>query len=139
MDYTVSPSILIEVAFVYQKPVSSSNEVLIPLYRVKHPVSRLLGYYPHLTGRLQVNAESRAHEIGQLGAGIEFSGAHSTARLDDIASSTPSGRILMPNLPSSGKDLLPPFDRNYNGASQNPIFAIQHTRFGCGGLPLGSE
>jgi hypothetical protein len=137
MDYTVPPLIPIEVVFVYQKPVSSSNEVLIPLYRVKHAVSCLLDYYPHLTGRLQGNAESRAHEIGQLGAGIELLGAHSTARLDDIASSTPSGRILMPNLPSSGNDLLPPFDRTYDGASQNPIFAIQHTRFACGGVALG--
>jgi hypothetical protein len=43
----------------------------------------------------------------------------------------------MQNLPAAGNALLAPFDPTPEGVSRDPIFAVQHTRFPCGGVALG--
>ncbi|KAK9365492.1 transferase family-domain-containing protein [Lipomyces kononenkoae] len=143
MDELVFPFVSIEVVFVYRSPAStlSSDSIhgeLLPVERLQQAVSRLLDYYPHLTGRLQFNPDERVPEITQLGTGAEILVAQCSVKLDDITSSgSASGRILMPNLPASGNALLPPFDRTVEGVCRDPIFAIQHTRFACGSVALG--
>ncbi|KAB8229385.1 ankyrin repeat domain-containing protein [Aspergillus alliaceus] len=65
---------------------------------------------------LQFNTSGKVPEIIDLDTGAELPEAWCSTRLDDIASASTSGRILMPNLPASGNALLPPFDRMIEGA-----------------------
>ncbi|KAJ5375690.1 Transferase [Penicillium concentricum] len=137
MDYAVPARLTIEAILVYRKPATLPDDNFLPIERLKVAVSHLLDYYPHLTGRLQQNAVSQAPEIGSLGTGVELWGAECPRRLRNIAASALSARILVIKLPESGNALLPIFHATMGAVSHNPLFAIQHTRFGCGGVALG--
>ncbi|KAG0160660.1 hypothetical protein PDIDSM_8190 [Penicillium digitatum] len=137
MDHTVPAKLTIEAILVYRKPKTLSEANFLPVERLKVAASHLLDYYPHLTGRLQQNPASQAPEIGRLGTGAELWEAQCARRLASIALSALSARVLVFNLPDSGNALLPIFYSTTGSVSQNPIFAIQHTRFGCGGVALG--
>ncbi|KAK4866001.1 hypothetical protein LT330_008741 [Penicillium expansum] len=137
MDHTVPAMLTIEAILVYRKPKTMPNDNFLPVERLKVAASHLLDYYPHLTGRLQQNPVSQAPEIGRLGTGAELWEAQCPRRLASIALSALSVRILVFNLPDSGNALLPIFYSTMGSVSHNPIFAIQHTRFGCGGVALG--
>ncbi|KAJ5972977.1 Transferase [Penicillium vulpinum] len=137
MDYTVPPMLTIEAILVYRKPKILPEDIFLPAGRLKFAASHLLDYYPHLTGRLQHNAISQAPEIDSLGSGAELWEAHCTRRLENIAISALSARILVSKLPDDGNALLPIFHPTTGAFSCNPIFAIQHTRFACGGVALG--
>ncbi|CRL21632.1 Transferase [Penicillium camemberti] len=137
MDHTVSSMLTIEAILVYRKPKTLPDDNFLLVGRLKVAASHLLDYYPHLTGRLQQNPVTQAPEIGSLGTGAELWEAQCTRRLTSIAISALSTRILVFNLPDSGNGLLPIFHSTVGSVSHNPIFAIQHTRFGCGGVALG--
>ncbi|KAJ5881553.1 Transferase [Penicillium soppii] len=137
MDYLVSPLLTIEVLFVYRKPTSSRDSDFIPVHRLQQAVSHLLDDYPQLTGRLQANSITHAAEIVRFGTGVEFWEAQCKRKLRNIASSSLSGRIIVPHLPGGGNSLLPIFHSTVGSISYNAILAIQHTRFGCGGVSLG--
>ncbi|KAJ5699400.1 hypothetical protein N7536_002413 [Penicillium majusculum] len=136
MDHTVS-MLTIEAILVYRKPKILSDDNFLLVERLKVAASHLLDYYPHLTGRLQQNPVTQAPEIGSLGTGAELWEAQCTRKLTSIAISALSARILVFKLPDSGNGLLPIFHSTVGSISHNPIFAIQHTRFGCGGVALG--
>jgi hypothetical protein len=137
MDHIV-PSILpIEAILVYRKPTSSPDKDFFPLHRLKQAVAHLLDYYPHLTGRLQINPSNNVPEIAHLGTGADIWEARCGRKLRNIASSSLSGRIIVPHLPGGGGELLPIFYSTVGSISHNAIFAIQHTRFACGGISLG--
>lgn len=135
MDHLLLPFVSIAVVFVYKQPELNRNSKLISIERLQRALRLLLNYYPHLTGRLQLDPCSQTYEIARLGTGAELFVARCGARLDEMHSS--SGRILMPNLPATGNALLAPFDPTVEGACRDPIFTIQHTRFACGGVSLG--
>ncbi|OJK03618.1 hypothetical protein ASPACDRAFT_22320 [Aspergillus aculeatus ATCC 16872] len=144
MDHLVFPSVPIEVVFVYENPhassalPSSSLDELLSTLRLEQALSRLLDYYPHLTGRLHFYPDSRAPGISRLGTGAELFVADCVLRLDDLAApGRGNGRILMPSLPDCGNALTPPFDPTLEGVCRDPIFAVQRTRFACGGVALG--
>ncbi|KAJ5205296.1 Transferase [Penicillium cf. griseofulvum] len=137
MDHTVPAMLTIEAIFVYRKPATLPDDNFFPVERLKVAVSHLLDYYPHLTGRLQQNQVSQAPEIGSLGTGAELWEADCPRRLRNIAVSALSARILVIRLPGDGNALLPIFHTTVGAMAYNPIFAIQHTRFGCGGVALG--
>ena len=138
LDEMVFLSLPIECTFVYRKPELSLKNKLIPIERLRQALSHLLDYYPHLTGRLQTNLDTRAPEIAHLGTGAELLEAQCSLRLDDFVSQNrASRRILLTDLPGRGSDLTPSFDASINGVYRDPIFAVQHTRFACGGVALG--
>ncbi|KAJ5822558.1 Transferase [Penicillium robsamsonii] len=137
MDHTVPARLTIEAILVYKKPTTLPDDNFLPVERLKVAVSHLLDYYPHLTGRLRQNTVSQAPEIGNLGTGAELWEAECPRRLRNIAASALSARILVSKLPDSGNALLPIFHATKGATSHNPIFAIQHTRFRCGGVALG--
>ncbi|KAJ6150411.1 hypothetical protein N7471_001610 [Penicillium samsonianum] len=137
MDHTVPAMLTIEAILVYRKPKILPDENFLPIERLKVAASHLLDYYPHLTGRLEQNPVSQAPEIGSLGAGAELWEAQCHRKLASIAISALSARILVCKLPDDGNALLPIFHSTMGAVSHNPIFAIQHTRFGCGGVALG--
>ncbi|KAJ5505028.1 hypothetical protein N7463_007902 [Penicillium fimorum] len=136
MDYAVPARLTIEAILIYRKPTAIPDDSFLPVERLKVAASHLLDYYPHLTGRLRQNSSSRGSEIGSLGTGAELWEAGCSRRLRNMAASALSARILVIKLPDSGNALLPIFHAT-RGATHNPIFAIQHTRFGCGGVALG--
>lgn len=45
--------------------------------------------------------------------------------------------VIVENLPGSGNALMPPFEATIEGVCRDPILAVQHTRFACGGVALG--
>ncbi|KAJ5598664.1 hypothetical protein N7537_008748 [Penicillium hordei] len=137
MDHIVPSMLTIEAIFVYRTSKTLPDDNFLLVERLKLAASHLLDYYPHLTGRLQQNPITQAPEIGSLGTGAELWEAKCTRRLTSIAVSALSARILVFNLPDSGNALLPIFHSTMGSVSHNPIFAIQHTRFGCGGVALG--
>ena len=138
LDEMVFISLPIECIFVYRKPKLSPQNKLIPIELLRQSLSHLLDYYPHLTGRLQTNLDTRAPEIARIGTGTELLEAQCGLRLDDfVPKDRASGRILITDLPGCGSDLTPSFDTSIDGVCRDPIFAVQHTRFACGGVALG--
>ncbi|KAJ5173646.1 Transferase [Penicillium coprophilum] len=137
MDHIVPKMLTIEAIFVWKKPTTLPEDDFFPIERLKVAASHLLDYYPHLTGRLQQNPVSQAPEIGSLGTGAEIWEAKCARKLRNIVASALSGRILVIKLPDSGNALLPIFHATMGAVSHDPIFAMQHTRFGCGGVALG--
>ncbi|KAF7977913.1 hypothetical protein HWV62_2484 [Athelia sp. TMB] len=133
-DQLTSPSIPIAVVFVYKHPTSTPDVELIPVERLQHALTLLLNYYPHLTGRLQINPSDGTPEITRLGTGAELFVARCSERLDAFSS---SGRISMQDLPDAGNALMAPFDPTLEGVCRDPVFTVQHTRFACGGVALG--
>lgn len=138
LDEMVFISLPIECIFVYRKPELSPQNELIPIERLRQALSYLLDYYPHLTGRLQTNLDTQAPEIARLGTGTELLEAQCGLGLDDfVPHNRASGRILLTDLPGRGSDLTPSFDASIEGVCRDPTFAVQHTRFACGGVALG--
>ncbi|KDQ12476.1 hypothetical protein BOTBODRAFT_34444 [Botryobasidium botryosum FD-172 SS1] len=133
-DQLVSPSIPVAVVFVYKQPALTIDTEIIPVERLQRALTLLLDYYPHLTGRLQIDPSDGTPEITRLGTGAELFVAQCSERLDALSS---SGRILMPSLPAAGNALFAPFDAALEGVCRDPIFTVQHTRFACGGVALG--
>lgn len=143
IDQMVLPFVPIEVVFVYKKPGSSTQsssilDELIPVERLWQALCYLLDYYPHLTGRLSFIGDGHVPEVTRLGEGAELLEAQCGLRLDDLCPSTrASGRLVISDLPAAGTALLAPFSRTIEGVCRDPIFAVQHTRFSCGGVALG--
>ncbi|KAJ6561528.1 transferase [Mycena vulgaris] len=125
LDLLVSPTIPIAVVFVYDNSPD--------INRLQRALARLLDYYPHLSGRLQINSDTTT-EIARLGTGIDLFEAQCSERLDAFAS---AGRLSLLDLPGAGNALLAPFESTPEGVSRDPIFTVQHTRFACGGAALG--
>ncbi|KAF4545927.1 uncharacterized protein LTHEOB_4579 [Lasiodiplodia theobromae] len=115
---------------------------IISVVRLRQALALLLDYYPHLTGRLQINETDGTPEISSLGTGALLLEAKCPAPLDEFCSQpdvtgSSASRILVTNLPGRGNALLAPFDPSLEGVCRDPIFTIQHTRFACGGVTLG--
>lgn len=95
-------------------------------------LGRLLDFYPHLTGRMRVNAKDGSTEIHELGKGAEMHSAICESSLpQDVAQLAPK------DMPGQGKTLLAEFNGAPDYFSKEPILSIQHTRFGCGSVSLG--
>lgn len=138
LDELVFPFIPIENVFVYHKPTTTTEIEFLPIERLRQALPYLLDYYPHLTGRLQFNSETHAPEIVRLGTGAVLHEARCGVRLDELVpSDRASGRLLVTDLPHCGTALKVPFDPSMDGVCQDPLLAIQHTRFACGGVVLG--
>ncbi|KAJ7108463.1 transferase [Mycena crocata] len=123
----------IAVVFVYRK---TSDVAPIQSERLQLALSILLDYYPHLTGRLQINPSDGIREVARFGTGAGFFVAQCREQLDTF-SSPEHGRILMSSLPGAGNALLAPFDPSPDAVCRGPLLTVQHTRFACGGVALG--
>ncbi len=69
LNALILPYVPIAVVLVYEQ---TADVELIPVERLECALTRLLDYYPHLTGRLQVNPSDGAAEIARLGTGAEL-------------------------------------------------------------------
>lgn len=132
LDSLVAPFIPVAVVFVY-KSTDGSEAVQVGKLRVA--LAQLLDYYPHLTGRLELDPSNGSPFIHNLGSGASLYQAECSERLDSFSLSSNSTNISLAELPGAGNDLLPPFD--HTSYSKSSILAIQHTRFACGSVVLG--
>ncbi|KAJ7227289.1 transferase, partial [Mycena pura] len=119
----------IQIVWIFEQPRNADVQ-LIPHERLQRALSSLLDYYPHLTGRIQINSSDGIREITRLGTGAELVLAKCTEPLDAFLppQNPPAGSIML--FPGAGNALLAPFD-------PTTIFAVQLTRFACGGVALG--
>ncbi|KAJ7158652.1 transferase [Mycena filopes] len=128
----------IQVVWVYKQPAESDVQIL-SIERLQRALTLLLDHYPHLSGRLRQRNGIR--EIVGLGTGAELVSAQCSEPLETFSSpgvNAPAPRrILIQDLPDAGNALLPPFDPSPEAVYRDPIFAVQHTRFACGGVALG--
>lgn len=135
-------AIPLAVVFVYRQKPDATRE-LIPIDRLRAVLSRLLDYYPQLTGRIVIDPKGQRPQIEQLGTGAKLLSAQCSEPLkafevvseDDNPGSTP--RLIGTNLPGRGNALLPSFDPTEAGAARDAILTVQRTRFACGGVSIG--
>jgi hypothetical protein len=143
LDQVVFPFVPIAVVFVYPHPSTELSEAnastkadLIPLNRLQRALERVLDYYPHLSGRLQLNENDKSPEIGSLGKGADLLSATCNARLQSFYSAS-EGRLIVTDLPDGGNSLLAPYNPDFQVICKNPLLTVQHTRFACGSVALG--
>ncbi|OGM49934.1 hypothetical protein ABOM_001582 [Aspergillus bombycis] len=126
----------INVVWIYE---SSSAIGLIPLERLRNAISRVLDYYPHLTGRMRIDPTTEVRSMASLGSGVHLLEAYCDATLQSFARTSPaSGRgFSVFDFPRSGNALLAPWDLSREGIQQNPVFTIQRTEFACASVAIG--
>ncbi|OGM47594.1 hypothetical protein ABOM_004234 [Aspergillus bombycis] len=134
-DHLLPPFATIAVVFVWRKPLGTDTAAGGPIiaFDLLHlALSRLLDFYPHLTGRVRINAKDGSTEIYQLGEGAELHSAVCESPLrQDVVQLAPD------DMPGEGKALLAGYSGTPEGFPNEPILSIQHTRFGCGSVSLG--
>ncbi|KAH8807360.1 transferase [Xylogone sp. PMI_703] len=125
----------INVVWIYE----SSSVDLIPLERLHKALSRLLDYYPQLTGRLHINHDTDARSITRIGTGIQLLEASCDASLQSFArSSSASNReFSVFDFPGAGNALLTPWDLSLDGRQREPLLTIQRTKLACSAVAIG--
>ncbi|KAE8140519.1 hypothetical protein BDV38DRAFT_290238 [Aspergillus pseudotamarii] len=128
-DQLLHFGIPVSAVWIYES--SSSSAGLIPVERLRNAISRLLDYYPHLTGRLRIDPNTDVRSMTRLSTGVHFLEAYCDAPLRSFA--TASERELnIFNFPNVGNVLLAPWDTSLEGTQRDPAFTIQRTEFACG-------
>lgn len=134
LDQLVAPVVPVAVAFLYKADQNGSE--CISLDRFTPALERLLDYYPHLTGRLNLETSDKSYTLKELGAGITLVSAECNQPLSFFHSSTVTP-ITLADLPEGGNTLFAPFDF-VDGIFRDPVMTVQHTRFqGCGSVFIG--
>ncbi|EGZ12183.1 hypothetical protein PHYSODRAFT_303925 [Phytophthora sojae] len=139
LDHITQSFTPITVVFVYRRGGDASAE-LVPFDRFRSALSRLLDYYPHLTGRLAMDPKDRTPRVEQLGKGVTLLAAECSeplAAFEKMVEDDQPPRLVVTNLPDGGNALLPPFDATAAGLTHESILAVQHTRFKCGSVSIG--
>ncbi|EWY79802.1 hypothetical protein FOYG_17091 [Fusarium oxysporum NRRL 32931] len=133
-DQLGNPPISINVVWIYK----ATSAAAVPLPRLQRAISRLLDYYPHLTGRLRISPDDGLRTIDRLGTGMHLLEATCDAPLEAFAK-TSSGHdgIDVFDLPGAGDLLLAPWDPSTEGTQNNPVFTIQRTQFSCSAVAIG--
>ncbi|KAH6989123.1 transferase, partial [Ilyonectria sp. MPI-CAGE-AT-0026] len=125
----------INAVWIYESPSLD----LVPLERLRKAISRLLDYYPHLTGRICIDASTDVRSVNRLGTGIHLVEACCDASFQSFASdSSESGRdFSIFDFPGYGNVLLAPWDLSLEGVQRDPVFTIQRTEFACSAVAIG--
>ncbi|KAE8361681.1 transferase [Aspergillus caelatus] len=133
-DQLLHFGIPVSAVWIYES--SSSSAGLIPIERLRNAISRLLDYYPHLTGRLRIDPNTDVRSITRLSSGVHLLEAYCDAPLRSFA--TASGRELsIFDFPNVGNVLLAPWDTSLEGTQRDPVFTIQRTEFACASVAIG--
>jgi hypothetical protein len=116
---------------------SSSND-FIPLEKLHKAVSRLLDYYPRLTGRLHIDPDSDVRTMTRLGRGIHLLEAYCDDLLHSFARDSSTGpELSIFDFPRYGNALLAPWVLSLEGAQREPVLKIQRTQFACVAVSIG--
>ncbi|KAI2968463.1 hypothetical protein CBS147323_4248 [Aspergillus niger] len=127
-DHLLPPFAAIAVVFVWRQPREASFP-MISFNLLHTALARLLDFYPHLTGRVNINDKDKTPEIRQLGEGAELHSAVCETALPQC--------MAPEDMPGQGNALLAKFNSSPECFSNEPILSIQHTRFRCGSVSLG--
>lgn len=137
IDMRAFPLINNEVIFVYKKPGLGAGN-FIPAHRLEQAFSRVLDYYPHLTGRFEKISAEKGYKITQFNKGADFVEAECPLQLDEVAAlDKKGGRVVLTNLPEDGLVFMPTVELSFDAFLQRPVMGIQHTRLGCGSVVIG--
>lgn len=117
----------------------SSSVNLVPLERLQKAISRLLDYYPHLTGRLHIDPSTDVRSLNRLGTGMHLVEARCDASFRSFASgsSTLRPEFNIFDFPGYGNALLVPWDLTLDGTQRDPVFTIQRTEFADSAVAIG--
>ncbi|KAI1123501.1 transferase [Nemania abortiva] len=126
----------ISVVWIYE---SSSSIDLVPVKRLHKAISRLLDYYPHLTGRLYIDPDTETRSITRIGTGILLFEAFCDTPLRSFARKSPTSNreFSIFDFPGFGNALVAPWDMSLEGAQRDPVFTIQRTKFACSSVAIG--
>ncbi|RAH46758.1 uncharacterized protein BO95DRAFT_462840 [Aspergillus brunneoviolaceus CBS 621.78] len=118
---------------------SSPSVNLLPVERLRKAISRLLDYYPHLTGRLRIDPATGVRSMTRLGTGIHLFEAHCDAPLRSFARSpsAPDTELSVFDFPNVENPLFAPWDLTLEGAQRDSVLTIQRTEFACSSVALG--
>lgn len=141
-DFLVSTAVPTQVLFVYSTKGNESGDVrsseIIDPDIFQQAVEELLEGYPYLTGRLAINPLDNTPFISDMGRGAELILAKHDLPLSTYTPHDPNTPFNLSHLPEGGNPFLPPFPTSPQSVLlDNPILAIQHTRFSCGSVILG--
>jgi hypothetical protein len=136
MDFSTPIVVPIDIAFLYRNNETSPHGEFMPFNRFKRAMSRVLDYYPHLTGRLQLRQADKAIEISRMGAGALLVSASCNSELNSFLP-TSTTRLTQLHLPDGGNTLIPEQEATNEELLENPLFRTQHTRFTCGSVAVG--
>ncbi|KAJ0419174.1 transferase family-domain-containing protein [Aspergillus carlsbadensis] len=116
----------------------SASEELIPPERLHKATSRLLDYYPHLTGRLHISPDTDVRTMTRLGSGIHLLEANCDVPLRSFSRGPSAAQeFSVFDFPGYGNALLAPWDMSLEGAQSEPVLMIQRTQFACGAVAIG--
>lgn len=135
LDFYAQRFIPIQVVYVYEQPNHRFVD-LVPTARLRHALSLLLDYYPHLTGRLQTRTSDNAPEVSRIGTGALLLDGTCPSRLDELKSPA-NNRLLVTDLPDNGNALFAPYNDGKAADGEEPLLVVQRTQFACGGIALG--
>lgn len=136
LDQLVHTGVSINVVWFYE---SMTQDELVPLFKFRRAINRLLDFYPHLTGRLSIHPDSGTRTIRKLGTGMHLIEAKCDANLQKFRekSQRVGNELDIFSFPQSGDALLAPWDPSPEAVQRDPIFTIQHTRFACSAVAIG--
>ncbi|KAI8661076.1 hypothetical protein NCS57_01087000 [Fusarium keratoplasticum] len=136
LDHLGSPGIPVGVVWVYEP--SSTCPKPAPIETLTLALSRLLDYYPHLTGRLHIDASSGIRVINQQETGIHLYEARCNTSLSKFYKmSTEELSLGLGDLGGTSVALMAPWEVSEESVQREPLLCVQHTRFACGSMALG--
>ncbi|KAJ4252918.1 hypothetical protein NW762_010824 [Fusarium torreyae] len=136
LDHLGSPVIPVSAVWVYE--TSSGCPKPVSIETLSQALSRLLDYYPQLTGRLDIDPSNGIRTISRQGTGIYLYEASCDASLTEFYGvSTEDLSLGFGDLSGTSVALLSPWEASEASVQREPLLRVQHTRFACGSVSLG--
>lgn len=134
MEQLSHHSVAIDTAWIYESFPDLSKPVCIS--RLRAAFTRLLDYFPTLTGQLSVQPQKGSRSLDRFDTGINLLEA---TCIDPLAAfyDPKEGSLDIFNFPENGEALSGPWEGTAESAQRNPLPTVQHTRFVCGLIALG--
>ncbi|KAM0228051.1 hypothetical protein ACHAP5_012051 [Fusarium lateritium] len=136
LDHLGSPLIPVGVVWVYES--SSTCLEPVPIDTLTSALSRLLDYYPQLTGRLAIDSSNGIRYVHRQETGIHLYEAKCEASFSEFREASAEELSLGPGHVSRiSVPLLAPWEASEDSIQREPLLRVQHTRFACGSVAVG--
>ncbi|KAF4968639.1 hypothetical protein FSARC_4014 [Fusarium sarcochroum] len=138
LDHLGSPIIPVGVVWIYGS--SSGCPKPVSIDTLSQALSRLLDYYPQLTGRLNIDTSSGIRTISRQETGVHLYEARCDVSLPKFYNiSTEELSLGLGDLGGTSVALLSPWEASEASVQREPLLRVQHTRFACGSVALGIQ